>query len=349
MPRYYRPSLWPAYRKLLQHSKAPILVGPWRGELGYEALYWLPWLAQFCEDAKIAPERLIPISRGGMAALYGTPHGIELHAMRTVQDIRIENHLQRQKTGLIKQTGVRAFDKAIYRDVATTLGLKRYHTLHPAWMFQGMDPFISGQKGLAWARPRLKFGVVPPMALPESLVLPKPFVAVRFYARATFPMNEMTAQFCSAVITQIARNVPVILITSDLHIDDHVDFEPRVLPPNVFKLADLVQMTPENNVAIQSAVLSHAVGFVGTYGGFANIAQRFAKPCATFFTDWHSTCVANKHLSQWISHEMGVPFHVLRLGDLPLLQSIMPQMTVHEPRALVPVEDLTPQPIGAHS
>lgn len=330
MKRSCRPWIWPAYRRLLQHSDWPILVGPWRGELGYEALYWLPWLDQLREDLHLTPARLIPISRGGMAGVYGTPTGLELHAMRSVQEIRIENRLQRTRTGMYKQMYARAFDKAIHRDVAKTLGLSQYLTLHPAWMFQDVQPFLMGERGLTWLMRRLRYAHWPAPPLPEGIWLPARFVAMRFYARATFPVADVTGQFAAAVLRQIATDTPVVLITSDLHVDDHVDFEPKHLPANVYRLTDLAPgITAENNLAIQSAVVARSLGFVGTYGGFAQLAQRFARPCITFYTAWYGTCLANKHLSQFLAQELGVPFHVLGLGELALLQSLLPRILVH--------------------
>src|SRR5688500_20269007 len=43
----------------------PIIAGPWLSEVGYEALYWVPFLRWFCAAYRIAPERLIAMSRGG--------------------------------------------------------------------------------------------------------------------------------------------------------------------------------------------------------------------------------------------------------------------------------------------
>src|SRR5690349_23710512 len=79
---------WPAYRQRLLRSKLPILVGPFRSEVGFEAMYWLPFLERLRADG-IAPDRMIPITRGGAAAWYGTPTGLELYAMRSPRDVRV--------------------------------------------------------------------------------------------------------------------------------------------------------------------------------------------------------------------------------------------------------------------
>ena len=40
----WRKGLWPAYLRWLKSTDWPILVGPWHGEVGFEVLYWIPFL-----------------------------------------------------------------------------------------------------------------------------------------------------------------------------------------------------------------------------------------------------------------------------------------------------------------
>ena len=48
----------------------PILAGPWLGEVGFELLYWIPFLRWFAERYGVSPDRLIAVSRGGSAAAW---------------------------------------------------------------------------------------------------------------------------------------------------------------------------------------------------------------------------------------------------------------------------------------
>jgi hypothetical protein len=48
----------------------PIVLGPWLAEVGYEVLYWIPFLRWFADAYHVAPQRLVVISRGGMEAAY---------------------------------------------------------------------------------------------------------------------------------------------------------------------------------------------------------------------------------------------------------------------------------------
>src|SRR5262245_26039445 len=61
-------------RRELQHAASgddPIVVGPWLSEVGYEVLYWVPFVRWFADHYRIAPERLVVVSRGGVGGWYG--------------------------------------------------------------------------------------------------------------------------------------------------------------------------------------------------------------------------------------------------------------------------------------
>jgi hypothetical protein len=324
--RAFRPFLWPLYRAICGRSDLPIFVGPWRSEVGFEALYWLPFLERLIHDWQIDRTRLIPITRGGASVWYGSPKGVELFAMRTPQDVRVETRIQHQQTGSLKQTHVRAWDRQVVRDAAETLGIKRYLTIHPAWMYQTLTPFWAAHRGLGWLQEHARYTSLPALTL-EGVTLPERFVAVRFYFRPTLKATSSTVAFARETIRKIAQTQPVVVINSGLYLDDHLDFVPKA-EPNVHVLSSLTPLTPENNLAVQSAVLQRADAFVGTYGGLAQLALRMGKPSISLYDDWHGTALPHRHLSEALALQLGVSFQVLRMGDLPQIQAALPTVTV---------------------
>jgi hypothetical protein len=324
---------WPAYKRILQRSSRPILVGPFTSEVGFEALYWVP----FVQALGIDPARLIPVTRGGASVWYDTPQRVELFDYRSPKDLRIENALRHAKTKALKQTSVTDFDRQLLKDVAAKLGLTKYHVLHPAWMYQLLMPFWTGEVGLEglWdyvtvrdvvnGEPVRKMAKLTAPALPDGLTLPKQYACARFYARATFPYSELTVSASKACLEQLAQIQPVILLNPGIHADEHTDLDFTDIP-NVFRLTDLCPVIPEQNLALQTAVLAHAVGFVGTYGGLAQVALRLGKPSVSFYTDWHGTAFAHKHLSEALAVQAGVSFLTLRLMDVPLLKAVVPDL-----------------------
>jgi hypothetical protein len=324
MKRRYRPWLWPLAKQIYGASKRPILVGPWRGEVGFEVLYWLPFLAELRERLGIERERIIPISRGGASVWYDAPQGLELFNMRDPRDVRIANRLQHQETGMLKQMHVTDFDRKVLQDAADTLGEGDPICLHPAWMYQTLDPFWLGDRGLQWLQRRMHFTGLPSLTL-EGVPLPEKFVAVRFYFRATLRRTPLVLDFCKHAIKMIAKSNPVIVLNNPGFVDDHLDYLPKD-EPNVQLLSNMVTLTPENNLAVQSAVLSRALGFVGTYGGMAQLALRLGKSSVSVYDEWNGTALPHKHLSEALAINQGLAFHVVKIGDLPLLQQVLPQV-----------------------
>ena len=325
---------YPLTATRLGRSDKPILVGPWRGEVGFEVLYWIPFLHALRRRYGIDPERIIPITRGGMGELYQTPAYLELFAMRSPADLRVENRLQHKRTGMLKQMERSAWDQQVIRDAAETLKLSRYHVLDPAWMYHRLSPFWEGQRGLEWFRHQVDYTPLPAMPFdgPTRAIgswkvstLPEKFICVKFYARATFPANPLTATIARETIKQISASVPVILLNPNLFMDDHMDFTLKESMPNVHTLSDLVTLTPENHLAVQAQILSRSMGFVGTYGGVAQMALRLGKPSLSLYTEWGGTMWAHKHLSEVLGNAMGVPFQVHKVGDVPLMQSVLPK------------------------
>lgn len=322
-------ALWPAYRELLKRSDRPILIGPWRGEVGFEALYWLPWLMKLRKDLKLKEERLFPIGRGGSAAWYHTPQGFELYAMRDPKDVRIENREQHLRTGKLKQETVTAFDRQVVKDCAETLKLSKYLTLHPAWMYATLSDFWEGETGLTSLQRQAEFVPIAKPDLPDGATLPEKFVAVRFYIRYTYPPHDHLITFAKETIKQLARQTPVVLLHSETHADEHVDIHAKGIE-NVTTLSDHVALTPETNLVTLSAVLARSLGFVGTYGGLAQLALRLQKPSVSFYHEWGGTALAHKHLADALATTTNVPFVVHRLGELPLIQSVCPHVQIDQ-------------------
>lgn len=305
-------------------------MGPWRGEVGFEVLYWIPFVRAFAAWAGIPPERLIPITRGGMGQLYQTPVYLELFAMRTPQQVRIENRYQHARTGMLKQMVVSPWDRSVLADAALTLKLSRYHVLHPAWMYQTLSPFWDGRDGIERISHLLDF--TPLTAPPKTLALPDAFVAVKWYARATFPASPMTASIARETITQVAATTPVVLLSTGVHADDHIDFEPARGIPNVYDLRHLTKITPEQNLLVQAEVISRSLGVVAPYGGLAQLALRYRRPSLSLYTDWHGTAWAHRHLSEMLAWRQQTMFTVLRVGDVPMIQSTLPSFQLTTPQ-----------------
>jgi hypothetical protein len=299
-----------------------VIAGPFRGEIGFEALYWIPFLRAL----GIPKDRLIPLTRGGAHVWYPAERHVELFSLRTPKELRIQQILNVQRTGILKQMAWTDWERAVVKDAAKQLGLTKYHVLHPSWMYRLLEPFWEQQQGLSWLMKQLAVHALPPITL-EGLELPKePFVAVRFYARATLPHNHLTQEVVNAIIKHLAQQQPVVVLNVGVHADEHLDFDVPKLP-NVHVLSQMAPIAPEENLAVQSAVISKAQGFVGTYGGLAQLALMYRKPTVSLYQDWQGTMIAHKHYADALATQLGVSTIVLRLSEIPLLHAVLPHLT----------------------
>lgn len=290
-----------AYRRRLRLSRQPILIGPWRSEVGFEALYFLPFLRWLL--AGIEPSRLRVVTRGGAGELYGLP-AMDLYRLRSVETVRQENLYDAQRTGIQKQMFVTPFDRDVMKEAAAHL-LGRgasYITVHPSWMYWALEPFWKEQRGMQYLASMTDYAPIPKLTIPMDL--PPTFVAMKWYTRhTTFPDSEQTRTFVRDVTARIASTTPVVMLGSGHGGDDHSDI--LVQGPNVHVLP---QVPAWENLALQATVLSRAQGFVGTYGGMAQLALRMGVPSASFYTEFGATAYAHLALSQWLSLRSGVPF-----------------------------------------
>ena len=56
--------------RLLSKVRGHVMVGPWLSEVGFELLYWIPFLRWAVPEFNLDPSRLIVVSRGGVAGWY---------------------------------------------------------------------------------------------------------------------------------------------------------------------------------------------------------------------------------------------------------------------------------------
>ena len=56
-------------------GSSPLIVGPWLSEVGYEVLYWIPFLRWVQATYHVDPDRLLVVTRGGAASSAVLWHG----------------------------------------------------------------------------------------------------------------------------------------------------------------------------------------------------------------------------------------------------------------------------------
>ena len=90
----------------------PIIVGPYFGEVGFELLYWIPFLAWFVEHYGVQPDRLIAVSRGGASSWYSHLAGRYCDVFEVIDpgEFRTHNERRIREFGEQKQIKISAVD-----------------------------------------------------------------------------------------------------------------------------------------------------------------------------------------------------------------------------------------------
>lgn len=299
---------WRAFASYLSRSTNPILCGPFRSEVGFETLYWIPFLTAFRERYKIPKERLFYIGRGGSASWFDAAGRADLYEFLPLEAVRTLSTQTGHQTGSIKQLRPEGWERDVCNLAARATGLSTFHILSPTWMYQILSPFWEGKETLHWLdQHTLHPARLPAPSLPAGLKLPEQYVAMRWYARATFPLKEDLVLWARRFTEAVASRIPVILINSGMQTDDHSDINLGPIE-NTVKLSDLCKLDPVNNLAIQSSVIARAQAYAGTYGGMAQGAMRWGIPTIALYDQFGQTAPAHLHLTQSLSLKSGIPF-----------------------------------------
>ena len=306
------------------HARAhhPFLVGPWTSEMGFEVLYWVPYLTHLIHHHRIEPERLIILTRGGAAAWY-PPGGqrIELYDYVPAQDLRLLA-LDAQQTRLsVKQFTMTPFERRLVALVAARIGVRHYGLLHPSRMYRQLDPWWPTQKmGLATMMKQLRIAPLPPLTPPLGLALPERFVVMRWYQRATWPLRPELVDWTHALARTLATTIPVVILVAPPYADDHIDF-----PVPEGAGITVVPAEPwRDNFAVQTAIVQRAAGFVGTWGGLAQLAVRCQIPTLALFDKWHGCSYQHRIMTEWLALQQGTPCVIGRPMDLEQIRTMLP-------------------------
>ncbi len=262
---------------------APIVAGPWLGEVGFELLYWVPFLRWFAERFQVSAERLIVMSRGGTASWYRpcAARYVDVFDEVTPDTFRDQHDARVRDLGEQKQTRVTAFDRTLVDAAARRASAPESSRLHPSRMYELFNPYWWGHLSSDWVHAHARYARLPEPDLVGVGGLPARYVAVKFYFNDCFPATDRNRTFVRDVLRTLAERGSVVALSTGLNIDDHggvrVDeFGVRHLPEGI---------DPAHNLHVQSAVVSRAQALVGTYGGFSYMAPFYGVRSLAFYSE----------------------------------------------------------------
>jgi len=289
----------------LQRTDAPLLIGPWVGEVGFELLYWIPFLNWALREYRLDRRRLIVVSRGGAGAWYRhlTTEYVDVFSVFSLDEYRHANEARWDKAGHQKQYRIEQMDLDIVQRAQNRVGLERVELLHPSLMYKLLRFYWFDKAGVGVLKHHTVYRRLAPVERSARLKdLPDQYVAVKFYFRPSFPDTPENRRFAADVIRSVSRELPVVLLNTGLSLDDHADLDASGM--GVHRIDHL--MMADQNLDVQTEVISHARAFVGTYGGLAYLGPFYGVPSVSFYSTEAELVPAHLDVSWRLGCAMGV-------------------------------------------
>ena len=254
-------------------SRGRILVGPWFSEVGYEVLYWLPFVRRALAAYRVAPSRVIAMSRGGVEDWYAGLADSYVDVFYHASPAELIQHGPKQRT-------VAALDTRLIEAVRREKG--DCAVLHPSMMFRLFAPFWSGHASMSFLESRTRYTILKASQRDVPVTLPERYIAVKMYAARALPDVPGIRGQLRAVVAALSETLPVVQLDTGLAFDEHEDYR-FVDDSRVISLRRC--MRPGDNLGLQTRVIAGADLFVGTCGSVAWLAPLLGVDAVPLFAD----------------------------------------------------------------
>jgi hypothetical protein len=295
-----------------------IVAGPWLGEVGFELLYWMPFLAWFAERFRVAPERLLVVSRGGTASWY-RPFAAgyrEIFDYLSADEFRLRHHERVTVNGEQKQTRVLAFEHQLLGELTADVHHRRM--LHPSTMYTLFAPFWWGHLDESWVHRFTRYRRLQAPPAPADVVPAERFIAAKFYFSDCFAATEENRAFARSTLGRLAAGCPVVSLTTSAAVDDHGTMDVRAL--GIRSLTPAVAL--RDNLAVQTGVVASASMFVGTYGGFSYLAPFHGVRSTAYYANRRGFSPRHLHMARSALRTIGADA-LLDVQPIPAADSLL--------------------------
>jgi hypothetical protein len=251
-------------------GRAQLVLGPWTGEVGYEILYWVPFLRWLSAAYRLPSDRLVAVSRGGAGSWYAdiADRYIDAFDLMAPDAFAARAGEIAADTRTAKQLAPSLFDREIVSSVSRHVGAD-VQVVHPSLMYRLFGAFWSGHESMSFIERHTRFARITPPTAADVSGLPPEYVAVKFYSARSLPADPSIRATLRSLVAGLALRTPVVLLETPVRVDEHQDFRFDDIP-NTHSARPL--MTASTNLAVQTQIMAGARAFVGTCGSVAWLA-----------------------------------------------------------------------------
>jgi hypothetical protein len=268
-----------------------LVAGPWFSEVGFETLYWIPFLHWLKAAYRLDADRIVAVSRGGVGAWYAAVAGRYVEIWDAIDPAEFaRRNAQRDTT---KQYEKGALDGEVLDAVARRIGTNDFDVIHPGLMYRLFTLYWSGQRGMGFVDTHTRYVPQQAREVIDPSLLPREYVAVKFYAARSLPDTPQIRASLQSIVQNLAERVPVVLLDTGLVLeDDHADYaltgsrtHLRHGSGGQAVVSARSWMTPQNNLAVQTQIVAGARAFIGTCGSIAWLAPRLGVDTSALYVD----------------------------------------------------------------
>jgi hypothetical protein len=293
----------------------PVVVGPWIGEVGFEVLYWLPYLRWLTEHHRVDTSRWIVVSRGGTQSWYGDLAGggyADALSVLSPDEFRTANEARWREVGSQKQRYDSDVEELLLDQLHAQGAIPEdYELLHPSSMYQAFWHHWKQSSPTTLVQRCTRYTALPPPPLPPGLELPDEFAAVKWYFRPSLPDTPANRTRLRDITSAVADRLPVVLLHENPSLDDHAEADLSDLPGVRAVLGDV---PPERNLEVQAAIIARASEYVGTYGGLGYVPMTYGVPSRLYASDMAPLSAVHVRTGHFAAATLGVAHSLVDLG-----------------------------------
>ncbi|MEW5984274.1 MAG: hypothetical protein AB1806_18130 [Acidobacteriota bacterium] len=293
-------------------SNRQVIAGPWLGEMGFEVLYWVPFVRWVTVALGLNPARVTAVSRGGPEGWYRDVAAayVDVFDVMPADRFREANAERRRALGEQKQIRSTEIDDRIVGEVRRRNRIDTALVLHPSLMFKLVRHYWWKHTSANWVERHALRLRLPKVQPPAGSGVPQgSYVAAKFYDNDCFRPSDADRRTISGLVESVSTTCRVISLSVDLSVDDHRSEPGPRAAATVAGLQDA-----RHNLDLQTAIVANASVFVGTYGGFSYLAPLCGVPGVALFTEAGGFDPAHLEICQRTAAQLGTP--PLRLRDL---------------------------------
>ena len=261
-----------------------VIVGPWASEVGFELLYWIPFVRRLVRDRGVPPDRVVVVSRGDTSAWYGdmSSRYVDLLDWFSTERLLQEHQYRIREIGVEKQLSLTPLERDVLTRVREQFAEPRARLLHPSTMYRRYRAVWMRRRAPTVVEREVDFSPISVPPSPPAGLREGEYIALKTYFSGSFPPTDENRAALRGLVERLAAHAPVVLLGSGGWMDDHEH-------PELSGLDGVVAIppaAPQTNLAEQTSIVRGARLLVATYGGFSYLGPFLGVPTCALYSSY---------------------------------------------------------------